>query len=117
MGTLRGSCHCGRIAFDVEGEVTEAKECNCSHCQRKGYLLWFVPSETFHLKTPKAALSTYKFNKHVISHHFCANCGCAPFAMGSRPGSDAVTVAVNVRCLEDVDLGSIKRIPVDGRKF
>jgi len=30
-----GSCHCGRIAFDVEGELTQAMECNCSHCSRK----------------------------------------------------------------------------------
>ena len=116
MATLHGSCHCGRIAFDVEGELTEAKECNCSHCQRKGYLLWFVPREKFHLKTPEAALSTYLFNKHVINHHFCANCGCAPFASGKGPGGQEMA-AVNVRCLEDVDLASIKRIPVDGRRF
>ena len=38
-----GSCHCGRIAFEVEGEFADVKECNCSHCSRKGYLLWFVP--------------------------------------------------------------------------
>ncbi|HTS22532.1 MAG TPA: GFA family protein [Casimicrobiaceae bacterium] len=109
-----GSCHCGRIAFEVEGDLTEAKECNCSHCSRKGYLLWFVPGERFHLKTPEDAVSTYRFNKHVISHNFCPSCGCAPFATGTGPGG-AATAAVNVRCLENVDVGSIKRVPVDGR--
>ena len=47
-----GSCHCGRIAFEVEGEVSEVKECICSHCSRKGYLLWFVPRTQLRLKTP-----------------------------------------------------------------
>ena len=40
----RGSCHCGRIAFEVEGELTAAVACNCSICSRKGALLWAVPT-------------------------------------------------------------------------
>jgi len=39
----KGSCHCGGIAFEVEGEPEQVVACNCSHCSRKGYLLWFVP--------------------------------------------------------------------------
>jgi hypothetical protein len=65
MTTHKGSCHCGRIAFEVEGDLTQAMECNCSHCSRKGYLLWFVPRESLRLSTPESALATYMFNKHV----------------------------------------------------
>src|SRR5690349_7080688 len=39
----KGSCHCGKIAFEVEGEIDSALACNCSICQRMGSLLWFVP--------------------------------------------------------------------------
>ncbi|MFZ1244960.1 MAG: GFA family protein, partial [Azonexus sp.] len=39
----KGSCHCGKVAFEVEGELTNLMDCNCSICQRKGALLWFVP--------------------------------------------------------------------------
>ena len=109
-----GSCHCGRITFEVSGSLSEAMECNCSHCSRKGYLLWFVPRAQFHLKSGEGEYQTYKFNKHVISHHFCSTCGCAPFATGKAP-SGADTAAINVRCLEGIDLGAIKRVPVDGR--
>ena len=35
----KGSCHCGNIAFEVEGEIKGALACNCSLCQRKGSLL------------------------------------------------------------------------------
>jgi hypothetical protein len=111
-----GSCHCGRISFEVDGELSEVKECNCSHCSRKGYLLWFVPRGQLQLKTPEENMSTYKFNKHVISHRFCPECGCAPLAFGIGP-SGAATAAVNVRCLEGIDLAALKRIPVDGRRF
>ena len=111
-----GSCHCGRIAFEVEGEFSEVLECNCSHCSRKGYLLWFVPRGRFRLKSPEGNMSTYKFNKHVINHQFCPTCGCSPFAFGVSP-SGAETAAVNVRCLEGVDLTTLKRIPFDGRSL
>ena len=108
-----GSCHCGRIAFEVEGEFSEVIECNCSHCSRKGYLLWFVPRSQLRLKSRAEDMSTYKFNKHVIRHHFCPNCGCAPFGFGEKAG--APMAAVNVRCLEDVEIATLKRVPVDGR--
>ena len=111
-----GSCHCGNIRFEVEGDFTEAMECNCSHCSRKGYLLWFVPREKLKLDPAPERMATYRFNKHVIDHHFCADCGCAPFGFGTGPDGTK-TAAVNIRCLEAVDLGAVKRVPVDGRSF
>jgi len=32
----KGSCHCGKVAFEVEGELAGAMACNCSICSRKG---------------------------------------------------------------------------------
>ncbi len=112
-----GSCHCGQTRYTVEaGEIPAAIECNCSHCQRKGYLLWFVPRQALTITDGAAALSTYTFNKHVIHHQFCPTCGCAPFGFGQGPGGQEMA-AINLRCLEDVDLGAIKRKPVDGRSL
>jgi hypothetical protein len=109
----KGSCHCGKVKFDVEGDFDSVMECNCSHCSRKGYLLWFVPRTQFTLVTPTEELGTYTFNKHVINHHFCPTCGCAPFGFGTANGTEMA--AINVRCLEDVELTDVKRNFVDGR--
>lgn len=111
----RGSCHCGRVHFEVEGTFESAMECNCSHCSRKGYLLWFVQRTAFTLTSEASAMSTYTFNKHVIQHNFCPQCGCAPFGFGHHNG--VAMAAVNVRCLEGVDLAQVPRVPVDGRSF
>ena len=113
-----GSCHCGDVAFEFEGDFDEVIECNCSHCSRKGYLLTFVPRAQFRLSnlTDASKMSVYMFNRHVIKHHFCKRCGCAPFGFGSNPQSGE-TAAINVRCLESFDLGSVKRTPADGRSF
>ena len=112
--THKGSCHCGQIKFEVQGTFDMAMECNCSHCSRKGYLLWFVPRTQFTLQTPEAAIGVYTFNKHVIKHHFCPRCGCAPFGFGTDPSGTA-TAAINVRCLEGVEPASLKVVQVDGR--
>jgi hypothetical protein len=110
----KGSCHCGRIAFEAEGDIAQVMECNCSHCSRKGYLLWFVPREQLRLTTPESALATYMFNKHVIKHHFCPACGCAPFGFGASPDGKAMA-AVNVRCLEGIEPSALEIMPFDGR--
>ncbi|MES2037928.1 MAG: GFA family protein [Pseudomonadota bacterium] len=110
----KGSCHCGKIAFEVEGEIESALACNCSICQRKGSLLWFVPRTQFHLTTPEDAASTYVFNKHVILHKFCPTCGMHPYAEGVDPKGNKVA-AINIRCLEDIDLAAIPVHQYDGR--
>ena len=83
--THKGGCHCGGIAYEFEGEITEAMECNCSLCAKRGGLLHFIPATAFTLKSPRENVSTYIFNKHAIDHHFCANCGIAPFSEGANP--------------------------------
>jgi hypothetical protein len=102
------------VAFEVEGTIDSAMSCNCSMCERKGSLLWFVPRDKFHLKTPESSLSTYTFNKHVIKHRFCKNCGIHPFGEGVDQKGNA-TAAVNIRCLEGIDLASIRVNHFDGR--
>jgi hypothetical protein len=110
----KGSCHCGRIAFEVEGEPTGVMACNCSICQRKGSLMWFVPIEHLHLTTPDENASTYLFNKHVIRHRFCPVCGMHPYGEGTGPDGRAMA-AINVRCLEDIDIDALPVTHFDGR--
>ena len=111
-----GSCHCGRIAFTVAGVFTAGMDCNCSLCRRRDGLQTLVPREALVLPTPKANLSTYTFNRHVIQHHFCAICGIAPYGDGN--GRDGAPVAaINLRCLPVLDLGALPITKVDGKSF
>ena len=109
-----GSCHCGRIVFELEADIKEVADCNCSLCRRRGGLLWFGPREALVLKTPESDLSTYTFNKHNIQHHFCAVCGVSPFGEADNPKTSTHMAAVNVRCLPDVDLKALKVNEFDG---
>jgi hypothetical protein len=112
----KGSCHCGGIRFEVEGDFREVMECNCSICSRKGSLLGFAPQEKLKMLTPKEQMGTYTFNKHIIKHHFCPTCGIHPLAE-AKDRSGKPTAAINVRCLEGIDLDSLKVKQFDGRSL
>jgi hypothetical protein len=111
-----GSCHCGNIQFDVEGELTQALACNCSICQRKGTLLWFVPAAQVNLLTPRDKMTTYTFNKHLIQHRFCPVCGVQAFGEANDPKGQPV-FAINIRCLEGIDPLAIPSNLYDGKSI
>jgi hypothetical protein len=110
---IRGSCHCGAVAYRLDDDPREAMECNCSICRRKGYLLAFSTPERFTLETPREALAVYTWNRHAIRHQFCRTCRCAPFGEATAPDATAM-VAVNLRCAEGLDLGRLRVTPFDG---
>ena len=114
MTTHMGSCHCGKVAFEVDGEIDSGLACNCSICQRKGSLLWFVPRAQLRVTQGEDALATYTFNKHVIRHRFCPTCGIHPFGEGTDPKGNAMA-AINLRCLTDIDLDAVPVHHYDGR--
>lgn len=112
----RGSCHCGKVAYEVEGEISEAYSCNCSLCTRRGGLLWFAPREKFRLLQGESDLTTYTFNKNVIQHRFCKHCGIQSFALGTDPRGNEMA-AINIRCLEDFEADKVPVQQVNGKAF
>lgn len=108
----QASCHCGAVTVDVDAETpAEAITCNCSHCRQKGFVLSFVPRDKVTV-AGEESLGEYRFNKHVIAHRFCRTCGVQPFAEG--PGPDGPGAMINLRCVADLDLDSVKIMPFDG---
>ncbi len=109
-----GGCHCGKVRFEVDINLEKAISCNCSICMKRGSLLDFVPESNFKLLSGEAELKDYQFNKRVIHHLFCKNCGILSFGKGAAPDGTKM-VAINVRCLDGVDLSKLKIQEYDGR--
>ncbi|HXZ88147.1 MAG TPA: GFA family protein [Candidatus Binataceae bacterium] len=110
----RGGCHCGRVAYEVDGPIERVSECNCSICSKKAYLHWIVPRDRFRLLTPWEDLATYTFNTHTAKHHFCPRCGVASFYIAR---SDPDKIDVNLRCVDGVDLAVFPTAHFDGRNW
>jgi hypothetical protein len=114
MATYTGSCHCGKVAFQAEGSIDSALACNCSMCARRASLLWFVPRASLTLTTPEADAATYRFHHHVIAHRFCPTCGIHVWGEGSDPSGQAMA-AINLRCVDGIDLAAVPVHHHDGR--
>ncbi len=112
----KGSCHCGKVAFEVEAEPGPAVSCNCSICLRKGALLWAVPHDRLRLITDDEELGRYRFNKHAIEHRFCKTCGIQPYAEDTDAGGGR-NAYINIRCLGDIDLPTVPVMEFDGRSM
>jgi hypothetical protein len=110
----RGGCHCGRVRFEVDSEIESVSECNCTVCSKKAYLHWMVPPERFRLLTSRDDLATYTFNTGAAKHYFCRTCGVASFYI---PRSDPDKIDVNLRCVEGIDLSSLKISNFDGQNW
>ena len=110
----RGGCHCGRVRFEVRGAPARVLVCNCSICTKRGYLHWIVPAADVEITAGADAMSEYRFGTGVARHYFCPVCGCAPYYV---PRSDPDKLDVNVRCLDDVDLGALAIESFDGKHW
>ncbi len=114
--TYSGGCHCERVRYRVTTELASVVACNCSICMKRGALWSFVGADQFALQSGEDELADYQFNKKVIHHLFCRQCGIGAFSRGKAPdGRDMI--AVNVRCLDGVDPTALKVTPFDGKNL
>lgn len=111
---FEGGCHCGRVRFRVTGDLGQAAYCNCSICTKKGFLHLIVPPDQFELLSGEDALSSYQFNTKTAKHLFCRDCGIHSFYV---PRSDPDKIDVNVRCLDGVDLATLRPHSFDGKNW
>ena len=116
MKTYRGSCHCGRVRFEVDLELDHVRSCDCTVCRRRGALIHRVEAHRLRLLTPLEDLTLYQWHTRTAADYFCPTCGILPFRRPSRrtPAEIARGVpefsgwSINIRCLEDVDLDVIR---------
>ncbi|MBT2187953.1 GFA family protein [Sphingobium nicotianae] len=113
--TYQGACHCGRTRFEVTADLDHVRACDCSICRQRGALNHRVAEKDLRLLTPIEHLSLYTFHTQTARDYFCPVCGIQPFRRprGLTPTEEAAGLprfegwAVNVRCLEGVDLDTI----------
>jgi hypothetical protein len=111
----RGSCHCGRVRFEVDASIDRLSRCNCSICSAKGAL--YVPIDAiraFRITAGESELTAYRFQTETATHFFCRHCGVHPF---HRPRFAPDRWSVNARCIEDLDLEALPVVEFDGRNW
>lgn len=114
--TLKGSCHCGTIQFDVtltEG-FASARRCTCSICRMRGAVAVTSTPEAFQITQGEDSIATYRFNTGTAEHHFCKTCGIYTH---HKRRSNPNQLGVNAACLEGVSPFDFREVKVhDGTR-
>ena len=111
----RGGCHCGRVQIEVLAPADlELLQCNCSMCDRSGFLHLIVAKEQFRLLSGADDLVEYTFGTRTAKHRFCKHCGVKSFYI---PRSHPDGFSVNARCLDPSAIKSMTVRPYDGRNW
>lgn len=105
---IQGSCHCGAVNWQLEGQPDGATACNCTICRRYG-VLWAYDYDgegiqVFGETRPYVCGDTTEF-------HFCPVCGCVAFWRALKEDDDGRRrIAVNLRLAEPE---TVAAIPID----
>lgn len=120
---ITGRCHCGNVAFHVEGEIPEKLTwCTCSFCSKRAALVAYYPPEDVSV-TSATTDATYLWNTRLVKHHFCANCGVPVYSDSpdfQRDGSwDGKTrrISVNARLFDGFDASQAPVQVIDGKNL
>lgn len=93
-----GGCHCGRVRISVNvPRVVEVRQCNCSICEKSGFVHLIVEAGDMKLLSGKEDLTEYRFNTGVARHLFCRHCGVKSFYV---PRSHPDGYSVNLNCID-----------------
>ncbi len=114
MALHTGGCHCRAVRYEVDAEFDSVVACNCSLCAKRAFLLCFVPEGRFRLLSGEDRLTDYQFATQTIHHLFCRTCGVESFSHGTAPDGTRM-VAINARCIDDLDVGALPVTHYDGR--
>jgi hypothetical protein len=92
---IRGSCLCGAVAYEIEGELSDLVHCHCSMC-RKIHGAAFgtyasVPRGAFRFVRGEAKLASYR-SSGPITRTFCGTCGST--LQFIRDGRATLSIAV-----------------------
>lgn len=115
MHRCSGGCHCGQVKFEVDlPDSVIVNRCNCSICQKSGYLHLIVSADKFNLLSGADNLLEYRFHTGVARHLFCDKCGIKSFYV---PRSHPESFSVNLNCVELPDEVQVSIHSFDGRHW
>lgn len=110
--TYSGSCHCGRVRFEADLDLTQPSfRCNCSICRRTRFWPAVARPEQFRLLAGEGELTEYLFNTRKNQHFFCRHCGVRAFGVGNDTPIGKM-IGVNIGCLEGVGEEELAKIPI-----
>ncbi len=110
---VEGSCHCGRIRFEIEALTPTVTSCNCSVCHRLGTLwAYYDASQVRFIAGEGETIAYVREGEDMgdLAFHHCPTCGVTTHWSSRVPSS--TRMGINARLL---DRALLEGVPV--RRF
>jgi hypothetical protein len=120
MEKLTGSCMCGSVQYEVEGDLREVIACHCRQCRKSsGHFSAATATRPEHLKLLSSEGLKWYRSSDTAQRGFCGNCGSSLFwkpdhgnhlsiFVGSIDGQTKLTLASHICIKEKGDYYSLK---------
>jgi hypothetical protein len=96
--TIRGSCHCGSVRYEIAGNFTLIGNCHCSICRKTAgaaYVTWgLLNSQQFRWTAGQDAIEQYQSSPGQY-RCFCRKCGSALASNHDGQVSEVVLASVD----------------------
>jgi hypothetical protein len=111
---IRGSCHCGNIAFRFhwtpDPVEIPARACDCTFCVKHGGLWTSNPKGALEIAVrDPSGVSKYAFGTKTADFHVCKGCGAVPVVTSAIEGRLYAVVSVNA--FDNVDRAMLRPKP------
>jgi len=95
---ITGHCECGRVRFEIDGQIQDFSHCHCSQCRRMhgaAYASFIgVPKKNLRFQSDEADLTTYRSSTRG-ERTFCSTCGSNIYvAIDAEPDMRYVAMGV-----------------------
>lgn len=111
-----GRCHCGAVRFEVAlGASFKGNRCNCTICTKIAATESIVRPLDFRLLAGESELGRYQRKNGNTARFFCKHCGVHCYGSGHQPELGGDFIAVNLNCLDEVDVDTVEIDHWDGR--
>ncbi len=107
---MHGSCHCGRVGWELDAIPESATACNCTTCRRYG-ALWAYGHIDHDIRVTGAPAAYRRGDGGALDFHFCPTCGCMTHYVATQASAEGCHwTAVNLR-MTDPEI--VAPLPID----
>ena len=112
---IEGSCHCGKVRFQIEALTPTVTSCNCSICHRLGALwAYYTAGEVAFTAGAGVTIPYVQQGEGMggLAIHHCPGCGCTTHWSSLKPDIDRM--GINARLLDHALLDGVRVRRLDG---